>query len=161
MSLATDKQHPAEKHPALRGARRELARFDSNRDRYERRDRVHHLTRIGMSADEIAPIIGVTDRTVDRHRAKPATPQRPRLYDGAAVSDERAEDLEDGADLTLHLAAVLREEDPCLVWSTLTRLSRRKLQELAVIALAAIPVDMTQAELLAWVNALPAAMAEA
>lgn len=157
MSLPAEYDHPAEHHPALRGARNALRPYDTDRDLHERRDRVHHLTRIGKSADEIAEIIGITDRTVNRHRAKPPAPQRPRLYDGARVTEERAQQLEDTADFALHLATVLRDEDPTVVWGSLCRLDRRQLQELAAIALAAIDVDMTRDELLAWVNQLPAA----
>jgi hypothetical protein len=154
-------EHPSELHPALRGARSELRHFDTNRDQYERRDRVKHLTRIGRSADEIAQAVGATDRTVNRDRAKPPPPQRPRMYDGANVSDERAHQLEETADLTLRLAAVLRDEEPAVVWGSLIRLDRRQLQELAVIALAAIPTESTRDTLLAWVNELPAAQADA
>ncbi|OBK22528.1 hypothetical protein [Mycobacterium asiaticum] len=159
MSLPAEYQHPAEHHPALRGARNALRHFDTDRDLHERRDRVHHLTRIGLSDDQIAARLDITDRTVVRHRGKPPAPQRPRLYDGARVTDERARQLEDTADFALHLATVLRDEDPTVVWGSLCRLDRRQLQELAAVALAAIPVDMTRDELLAWVNQLPAAKA--
>lgn len=145
----------------LREARSELKHFDTNRDLYERRDRVHHLTRLGLSEEEISLAIGLSDRGVARHRAKPPSPQRPRLYDGASVSDDRAADLEGGVELVLQLATILRDEDPALVWGSLIRLDRRKLQELAVIALAAIPVDQTRQQLYAWVSGLPAAQEEA
>jgi hypothetical protein len=162
MSVVADSPiHFAELHPTLKAARRELEHFDAHRELYERRQRVHHLTRIGMSADEIATAIGVGGRTVARHRDRPAPPQRPLLYDGAAVTDERAQQLEDAADLALHLAAVLREEDPTVVWGALSRLNYRQVREIAVIALAAIPVEMTQAQLLAWVMDLPAARTQA
>lgn len=138
----------------LREARIELAQFDTNRDQYELRRKVHHLTREGRSAQDIAAALGVTDRTVDRHRMKPLPPQRPRLYDGQTVSDQRATDLEQCVDLALQLAAVLRDEDPTLVWGSLIRLDRRKLQELTVIALAAIPVDQTRQQLYGWIEGL-------
>lgn len=155
MTAATEELHPAEFHPALRASRRALQRFDAMRELRDRDDRVKHLTKIGMSAEEIGATVGLTKRTVARRRALPALPQRPRLYDGGSVSDERVEDLEDAADLALYLATVLREEDPTVVWGALARLDHRKLQELAVIALAAIPVDTATAdELLAWVDAL-------
>jgi hypothetical protein len=146
--IADSPTHFAELHPTLKAARRELEHFDAHRELYERRQRVHHLTRIG-------------GRTVARHRDRPAPPQRPLLYDGAAVTDERAQQLEDAAELALHLAAVLREEDPTVVWGALSRLNYRQVREIAVIALAAIPVEMTQAELLAWVMDLPAARTQA
>lgn len=161
MTGAISVEHPAELHPALRAARSELQHYETNRDLYERRDRIHHLAAIGLSDPEIAERVGVVDRTVIRHRQAPPSPQRPRLYDGAGVSDERAQQLEDTADLALHLAAILRDEDPTVVWGSLIRLGHRQLQELAVIALSAIPVDMSRDELLAWVNDLPAARTEA
>lgn len=150
-------QHPAERHPALKTARSELAHFDKHRERYERRDRVHHLTKIGMTNREISSTMGILERSVDRCRSMPPVPERPRLYDGASASDKRVAELESAASLTLHLAAVLHEEDPTVVWGTLIRLSPRQVQEIAVIALAAIPVDMTESQLLGWVNELPAA----
>lgn len=142
-----------ERHVALHESRRELEHFDNHRETYERRDRVHHLTRIGMGVDEIATKIGIVDRTVHRDRTRPAAPQRPRLY-SSVVSDERAAQLEETADLALRLAVALKEEDPTIVWGGLTRLDRRRLQELAVIALAAIPVDVPISQLLGWVAEL-------
>lgn len=138
----------------LREARIELAQFDTNRDQYELRRKVHHLTREGRSAQDIAAALGVTDRTVDRHRMKPLPPQRPLLYDGASVSDRRAAELEDMADFALQLAVVLRDEDPLISWGALCRLDRRRLQELTVIACCLIPPDMTREQLLGWVRPL-------
>lgn len=145
---------PAECHPALRAARRELAHFDVNRELYERRDKVHHLTRLGLSAEEISLEIGLSGRGVERHRVKPPAPQRPLLYDGASVSDRRAAELEDMADFALQLAVVLRDEDPLISWGALCRLDRRRLQELTVIACCLIPPDMTKEQLLGWVRPL-------
>lgn len=141
----------------LESARSELAYFDSNRDRLQRREHIHHLTRIGMSSNEIAAATGVVQRSVVRERSRPPVPHRPLLYDGASVSQERADQLVEVADLALDLAATLRDEDPCLVWGALARLGERRLRELAVIAIAAIPVDSTRDELLSWVLDLPAA----
>lgn len=152
MTLAVE--HPAERHPALYESRRELERFDHHRERYERRDRVHALTRIGMPQEEIATVVGIHERQVSRDVSAGPPPSRPRLYNPDLASEARVVELESTADLTLRLAAVLREEDPCLTWGALTRLDRRQLQELAVIALAAIPVDSTPDQLLGWVETL-------
>ncbi|MFV8317169.1 hypothetical protein [Mycobacterium sp. 23] len=138
----------------LREARLELQDYDLHRDLYERRERVHYLTQMGKTAEEIAEELGLASRSVVRHRIAPPAPQPTRLYDSSTVTDERAADLEDGADLALRLAAVLRDEDPALVWGSLIRLDRRKLQELCVIALCAIPVQMTREQLLGWVRPL-------
>lgn len=145
---------------ALREARQELSDYDVNRDAYELRNRIHHLTKIGMSADDIGEQVGLSGRIVVRHRSKPPAPQPPRLYNAAVSSEKRVRELDQRANLTLQLAAILRDEDPCLVWGSLCRLSRRELQEVAVIALAAIPTGRTKHELLSWVMELPAAQEE-
>lgn len=155
MTLAVD--HPAENHPSLRDARRELQHFDTNRDRYERRRRVQHLTGIGMPHREVAVVVGINERLVARDATAPAPPQRPRLYNAELANDERVNELEAGADLALWLAQLLRDEDVTVVWGALSRLNRRQLQELAVTALAAIPIDQTKSQLLGWVADLPAA----
>lgn len=137
--------------PALDETRRALEHFDNNRELYERRRRVQLLAGMGMTNEEVACETGIPRKHVSYHKSKPPPPQRPRLYDANAVSDERAQQLEQRADDTLRLAAVLRDEDPTLVWGTLIRLDRRQLQELTMIALAAIPIDATRRELLGWV----------
>lgn len=152
MTLAVE--HPSEKHPALRGARRELQHFDTHRDRYDRVERVQYLTGMGMPQREVAVVVGIHERQVARDAVAPMPPQRPRLYDGAGVSDRRADELEERAELTLRLSAILREEDPTIVWGALCRLTQRQLQELTMIALAAIPIDATRRELLGWVENL-------
>lgn len=138
----------------LREARLELQDYDLHRDLYERRNQVHYLTKVGKTAEEIAHELVIASRNVVRHRNAPPAPQPTRLYDASTVTDERAADLEDGADLAMRLAVVLRDEDPALVWGSLIRLDRRKLQELCVIALCAIPVQMTKEQLLGWVRPL-------
>lgn len=134
-------------------SRRELAHYDNKRDVYERRTRVQNLAKTGHTQRQIAVITGMDKRQVHRELTAPPPPQRPRLY-SSAVSDKRVRQLEETADLALNLAAILRDEDPTLIWGTLTRLGHRRLQELAVIALAAIPVDQTRDQLLGWVSQL-------
>lgn len=119
---------------------------------------VRRMADTGMSSTEIAAACGITRRAVDRLRAKDEPPGRPTLPD-SRVTDERAAELEDTAHLVTHLAFLLRDEDPNLTWGALCRLSRRQLQEFAVVALAAIPVEETEEDLYRWVTALPAARA--
>jgi transposase len=144
-------------HPALRESRHDIAQFDRHRDRFDRRTQVNRLDRINMPGSEIAARLGVTERTVERDRQRnraEGVPQRPRLYNPELADDQRVAELEAATDLALRLAAVLRDEDVTIVWGALSRLDRRKLQELAVIALAAIPVDHTPTQLLGWVTEL-------
>lgn len=151
-----------DEHPAIAASRTELALYDRHRDSREQHLRARHLASVGTSDAEAAAILGVCDRTVHRirHRETPA-PHRPPLPDPTTVSDARATELEDTAQLALNLACLLREEDPNLVWGALSRLTRPQLQELTVIALAAVPIDgWSASELFAWVHNLPAAQAE-
>lgn len=145
------KRAVAEHDPALKASRRELEHFDSHRDLYDRRRRIQLLSGMGMEDMEIEQAMGLPRKSAFYHKNQPPPPTRPLLYD-SRVSDQRAEELESRADLALRLAVILRDEDPAIVWGTLCRLSRRELQELAVIALAAIPVDATRRELLGWVE---------
>ncbi len=144
----------AESQAPLRAARGELEHFDNCRDLYSRRRRIQLLAGSGVGDQEVARMTGVSAKNVGYHKNQPPPPQRPRLYDGAGVSDKRADELESRAELTLRLSAILREEDPTIVWGALCRLTHRQLQELAMIALAAIPIDATRRELLGWVENL-------
>lgn len=143
--------------PVLQQVRSELAYFDRHREEHERDRMVRHLALVGHSESQIAVAVGVSDRTVARIKHLGLESERPTLPT-SAVTDERAEQLERTAALVSHLAFLLRDEDPNLLWGFLSRLDRGQLQELAVVALAAIPIDATTDELFAWVNALPAAI---
>ncbi|OBJ65951.1 hypothetical protein [Mycobacterium asiaticum] len=143
------------RHPVIGESRRELARYDRHREIREQHERVRHLALVGCSEVDSADRLGVCDRTIHRirHRAEPDD-YRPPLPE---PTDERAEQLEGTAELALHLSFLLRDEDPNLVWEVLGRLDRRRLQELTVIALAAIPLDMSRDELYSWVEQLSGA----
>lgn len=145
--------HPSEYHPALYAARKALADYDNNRDAYEIRDLVKSMTNGGMTEGEIAKSLNRHERCISRWKTLPIM-QRPQLPE---ADDERANELEELAELGLYLADLLRDEDPNLVWETLTRLTVRQLLELAVIALAAIPTEMTTEQLFGWVLSLPEA----
>lgn len=143
-------------------ARRELAVHDmeKQRQRRERRERVHRLTAVGYTADQVGHELGITRRSVERHKASPPVPGPPPLPDARRVSAGRCAELEQTAALAVELVGSLRDENPHVCWSALSRLDRRQLQELAVVALAAIPVDATLAELFGWVLDLPCASGE-
>lgn len=55
------------------------------------------------------------------------------------------------------LAVQVQDSDCQVVWDYLTALPAAELQRLMVIALAAVPVDQTVAEMFSWVTDLPAA----
>lgn len=61
------------------------------------------------------------------------------------------------ARLVADLAVQLQDADPNTVWQYLTALPGAELQRIAMLALAAIPVDRTLNEIWAWVTELPAA----
>lgn len=152
MSAATERYNPA-----LRAVRQHLAHYDRNRDDLDQERRVRHLALVGASEVETAAVTGISASAIGRIRNREPEPDRPGLPD-SRVTDARAAELEDTADLALHLAMLLREEDPNLAWGTLSQLSRRQLQELTVVALAAIPInELSSRKLLAWVTDLPAA----
>lgn len=148
------------RHPIIGQCRSELALFDRHRDAREQHEQVRHLALVGESEVSTAVVVGVTDRTVHRIRHREsADDYRPPLPE-PDVSDERIAQLEGAAELALHLALLLRDEDPNLVWAVLSRLSRRQIQEMLVIALATVRPDATAAELFGWVEDLPAAQRE-
>lgn len=152
MTAATERYNPA-----LRATRQHLAHYDRNRDDLDQERRVRHLALVGASEVETAAVTGISTNTVNRICNRPPEPDRPQVPDGR-VTDARAAELEDTADLALHLAMLLRDEDPNLAWGTLCQLDYRRLLELTITALAAIPInDLTPRKLFAWVNDLPAA----
>lgn len=61
------------------------------------------------------------------------------------------------AHIVANLAADVQDSDPAVVWQWLTALPADELQRLMMIALAAVPVEQTVAEMFAWVTELPAA----
>lgn len=127
-------------------------------DSITRRERIHQMAREGMSSQEIADALGMSQRHVSRARSQPV-PDNVILLPTAAheITDERAEELEAVAGVVLDLACRIRDENPVIVAESLWSLSHWDLVELAIAAVAAIDIDSTKAELFAWVEALPAA----
>jgi hypothetical protein len=135
---------------ALKDARTEYRKFDWHRDRDGLVAEVQRLTNAGVSASTISDLVGLSERHVVRLRSQPH-PQPAARYQ-FDHSDDRAEQLMRLADAALELAVMVRDEDPHLVWDTLCRLNRQPLQELLVVALAAIPVDKTSSEIFGWIE---------
>jgi hypothetical protein len=153
--LAPEEMCDAEYHPALLAARQRMFRYDRDRERREHRALINRLSRIGLSDRDIAERVGMSDRQVLRIRhMQAAAENRPLLPNPPLITDSRCRELERTAGLVLRLATLLRDEDPVLVNHTLKQLPRTKLEELATVALAAIPLDSTVGELFAWVTDL-------
>ena len=131
--------------------RRHMA-FD--RDKAELRAEIVRLSDAGVSATNIAVLTGLSDRHIVRirngHVAQQTPPRRYRFDH----SDARADHLEKVARDVTDLACRLRDEDPQLVWETLELLDRNALQELTVVALAAMPVDSEMRGVFKWVEEL-------
>lgn len=134
---------------AVRKAERAYRRFDSRTDRNELLGEVHRLTKAGVSASTIARIVGMSDRQIQRLRS--TNPQQARWFRFDA-SQRRQDKLEAAAAAALELACRLRDEDPQLVWMALETMERHAMQELAMILLAAAPVDRTVDEIFGWVK---------
>lgn len=137
---------------AVRDAERDYSRFDRHRDRERLRRKVTHLDKAGHSSAEIAVNVGMDASQVRRITRGAVDPtHRPDPVNPPDMSDGHCRQLERTADMVLELACRLRDEDPQIIWDTLRNLGRGDLQELAVIALAAIPVDKPKTEVFAWV----------
>lgn len=135
---------------------RELRDYDlpGRRERRELVAKVHRLTALGVTAEDIAPRVGIVPRNVTRARSQPFPEQPPMLPDSRTVSEARCRELEDVALLAGELSVRLRDENPMIVWKTLCRLNDQQLRELVVAALAMVPVDVSVSSLLGWVEEL-------
>lgn len=134
---------------AVSTAEKDYRHFDSHRERNDIIDEVHRLTNAGVSAVAIAGIVGMSDRQVQRLRTVEPVPKRWYRYDRSEIRSER---LERTADAALDLACRLRDEDPQLVFRSIELLDRQALQELAMVLLAAVPVDRSKDQIFGWVE---------
>ena len=137
-----------------------ISRRDDALEVANRVTRARALVRTGRTHAEIATLIGVSERVINRYLAdgrSTETLKLPTLPDPRRISDARAEQMEQLADLVMTLVGELRDGDPVRVWLTLAGLTRKLLMELAVVALAMVPDDRSRDDLLAWVYRLPAA----
>ena len=139
---------------------RMISRRDDALEVANRATRARALVRTGRTHAEIATLIGVSERVVDRYLSESRateTPEVPKLPDPRRISDTRAAEMEQMVDLAMTLVGELRDGDPVRVWLTLDGLKPRRLMELTVVALAMVPDDRSRDDLLAWVYRLPAA----
>jgi len=112
---------------------------------------VHRLTAAGVSAMAISTLLGMSERNVQRLRGEAVPSQGWYRFDS---SQRRQSKLERTADTVLDLACRIRDEDPEITYRALENLATPDLLEVAMIALAAIPVDATKDELFGWAEEL-------
>ena len=112
---------------------------------------VHRLTAAGVSAMAISTLLGMSERNVQRLRGETVPTQGWYRFD---TSQRRQSKLERTANTVLDLACRIRDEDPELVFRALENLDGQDLLEVAMIALAAIPVEATKDELFGWAEQL-------
>jgi len=142
---------------AILEADRTYSRFNLNRDRLNTMLEVRRLAATGLEQKNIAASVGVTAGQVRRILSGQAPEPKAVSIPAYDLSDRHAKQLEHTADIALGLACRLRDEHPQLTWDALNNLDHVDLMKLAVILLAAIPIDRTKSELFAWVYDLPAA----
>lgn len=139
---------------AIRDATKGYSRFDKHRDRDVLRRTVTELDIRGHTANEIAVHVGLLQGQVTNILRGRIADHRPAPVNPPDLSDEHCTHLERTADAALKLACRLRDEDPQLTWDALSALNRRDLQKLAVVLLAAVPIDQPKNEIFAWVYQL-------
>lgn len=142
-------------HPlaaAVRNADRTYSRFDRHRDRNTLRRIITGLGAAGHSTADIANRVNLDTKQVRRIINGQVADQRPNPINPADLTDQHCRQLERTADIAITLACRLRDEDPQIVWDALTHLDRGPLQELAVVLLAALPVNQPKNTIFAWVN---------
>jgi hypothetical protein len=99
----------------------------------------------------ISTLLGMSERTVQRLRGEEVPTRGWYRFD---TSQRRQSKLERTADTVLDLACRIRDEDPEITYRALENLATPDLLEVAMIALAAIPVDATKDELFGWAEEL-------
>ena len=131
-------------------------------ERFKIHSEVHRLTKAGVSAMDIATLLGISDRQVQRIRGAQKPSQKFYEFD---TSDQRARQLQRTADVVIDLACRLKDEDPQLVFKALELMGTARpcscdvprknrdeeaLRELLMVALAGIPTHLTAEELFGW-----------
>ena len=134
---------------AIADAEKQYRRIDTERERNEMIDEVHRLTKVGVSAQTIADLVGMSERQVQRIRGFEAPPKRWYAFE---LSERRCDKLERTADAAIDLACKLRDEDPQLVFRSLELLDRQALQELTMVLLAGLPLDRSKDDLFGWLS---------
>lgn len=99
--------------------------------------------------------VGVVERRYNQHPYNGTECPLSRQY--VMVTGHGERDYENRAVIVADLAWQVQDEDPRRVWHYLTSLPGNELQQLMMLALAAIPTDRHVEELWAWVAELPVA----
>lgn len=147
-------KHPH--HAAFKHAQNHYRRFDQHRDNAIRQNIIGVMAHRGATAVEISETIDMSATHIKRVMRGDSVLPMPEPIAAPDLSKAHCAELESAATTALRMAAMLRDDDPRIVWDALGALTRRQLQEYAVILLAAIPVDRTKSELLGWVENLAA-----
>lgn len=139
---------------AVRQAEKKYLGIERFQDRQFTLSEIRRLADAGVSNPVIAQLVGMSVRNVDRIRAgKVEQPTPPAVDYRFDRRQDRAEKLERMVQDSFDLACRLRDEDPQLVYHSLTLLDVQRLRELVMIGLAAMPIDRPISEVFAWVTA--------
>lgn len=139
---------------AIRQAEKKYMSIEKFRDREAQLAEVRRLAEAGVTNATIAHLMGMSARNIDRIRAGHVEEPKPHAMNYRFDRrQDRADKLEKMAHSAFDLACRLRDEDPQLVWHSLTLLDRQRLQELTVILLAALPIEQPASEIFEWVTA--------
>lgn len=136
---------------AVRAAEKDYTRLQ-DWERQELFDEILRLTDAGVSAKAIAVLVGMSDRQVVRIRNNQVQQPRQSMSYEFDCSEIRAKHLDKVADSAIDVACRIRDEDPQLIYDALARMHKHDLIELAMVALAAMPVDQTKTEIFAWLE---------
>lgn len=140
---------------ATRHADTTYSRFDRHRDRNQLRRTIIELHTLGHSTREISERTAIKPEQVRNIIAGRINPtHKPHPVNPPDMSEQHCRQLERTADAAINLACRLRDEDPQIVWDALRHMNRGDLQELAVVLLAALPVDKPKHHIFGWVYQL-------
>jgi hypothetical protein len=105
-----------------------------------------------------ARTVNTSNRHYNRHGVTPDSSDIcPMSQRRVPITGTRDDDYRARANLVASMAAEIQDEDPHEVWDYLTVMPAGEIQRLLQIALAAIPVDKTVAQIFDWVHDLPVA----
>lgn len=134
---------------AMKAAEKDYARAESDLERNRWVSEAARLLAAGCSTQTVSTLTGIHERQINRIQNGQITtvPMRSVRWDH---SEERAHHLAVTADAVLDMAVQIRDQDPALVWSALDKLGHQELIEVAMIALAAVPIDSPKSRIWEW-----------
>ena len=137
---------------AIRKADRHYRSLDAHRDRATMLREIRRMDAGGATRQDTADRVGMSERSIVRLLDEsPPIPPPLSTFD---LSEPHCRRLEATATIAADLACRLRDDDPRITWDALGRLDRDALQELAVVLLAAMPIDAQLTQTFGWVIAL-------